>query len=81
MVTDAEIKAIFLAAGFTVKPGHDDLKPYVYEAARELIDYTKRKAIDVCEGMERRYADARNRWEDGAYDAAITLAVKINAEV
>jgi len=34
--TDADIRRIFLANGFTVKPGESDLKPYVYRAAREL---------------------------------------------
>jgi hypothetical protein len=32
-----KIREIFLAHGFEIKPGHDDLKPYVYEAAEALI--------------------------------------------
>lgn len=36
-LSDAEIREVFLANGFTIKDGHDDLKPYVYTAARELI--------------------------------------------
>ncbi len=36
-ITDADIQRIMLNHGYTVKPGHDDLKPYVYAAARELI--------------------------------------------
>jgi hypothetical protein len=35
--TNDQIRAVFLAHGFTIKPGHDDLKPYVYEAARALL--------------------------------------------
>ena len=35
--SDAEIREVFLANGFTIKPGHDDLKPYVYQSARALI--------------------------------------------
>lgn len=31
------IRAVFMRNGFTVKEGHDDLKPYVYAAAEELI--------------------------------------------
>lgn len=31
------IREIFLAHGFTVKEGCDDLKPYVYEAAEALL--------------------------------------------
>lgn len=36
-MTDAEIREIFIAAGFTVKDGQTDLKPYVYAAARSLL--------------------------------------------
>lgn len=39
-VSDAQIKAVFLANGFTIKPGCDDLKPYVYQAARALLATT-----------------------------------------
>lgn len=35
--TDADIRAIFMAHGFTVKEGQTDLKPYVYAAARALL--------------------------------------------
>ncbi len=36
-ITKDDIRREFLAAGFTIKPGQDDLKPYVYEAARRLL--------------------------------------------
>ena len=36
-MSDEQIKAVFLANGFTIKPGCDDLKPYVYKAARALL--------------------------------------------
>ncbi|SOY79976.1 hypothetical protein CBM2599_A120541 [Cupriavidus taiwanensis] len=36
-ITREQIRAVFLANGFTIKPGHDDLKEYVYEAASALI--------------------------------------------
>lgn len=51
-MTDAEIKDIFLSNGFTIKPGYDDLKPYVYEAARALlarVEANARRAIDDLE--------------------------------
>lgn len=35
--SDAEIREVFLANGFVIKDGHDDLKPYVYDAARALL--------------------------------------------
>jgi len=36
-LTDADIRAILLGCGYTIKPGMDDLKPYVYAGARALI--------------------------------------------
>lgn len=36
-VADEQIKAVFLANGFTIKEGLTDLKPYVYQAARALL--------------------------------------------
>lgn len=36
-ISDDDIRREFLAAGFEIKAGHDDLKPYVYEAARRVI--------------------------------------------
>lgn len=40
IVPDSKIREIFLRNGFTIKEGHDDLKPYVYAAARDLIKET-----------------------------------------
>lgn len=36
-VSDAEIREVFLANGFTVKDGQTDLKPYVFAAARAIL--------------------------------------------
>lgn len=36
-ISREQIKQVFLAHGFTIKPGHDDLKEYVYAAAEALI--------------------------------------------
>ena len=36
-LTRAQIRAVFLDSGFTIKPGHDDLHPYVYKAAEALL--------------------------------------------
>lgn len=36
-ITDAQIKELFLAKGFKLNEGGLDLRPYVYEAARDLI--------------------------------------------
>lgn len=39
VVTKDKIRELFLGAGFTIKEGQLDLKPYVYEAADKLLDY------------------------------------------
>ena len=31
------VRKIFLSSGFEIKPGHEDLKPYVYAAAKRLM--------------------------------------------
>jgi hypothetical protein len=36
-LTQDTIREVFLRNGFTIKEGHDDLKPYVYAAANELL--------------------------------------------
>lgn len=36
-MTNKEIKRIFLENGFSIKEGQTDLKPYVYQAARALL--------------------------------------------
>lgn len=46
VLDDKRIRDIFLANGFTIKEGLDDLKPYVYQAAYELIDATRVALID-----------------------------------
>ena len=37
VMSDAQIRDIFMTNGFTIKDGQDDLKPYVYAAARDLL--------------------------------------------
>jgi hypothetical protein len=39
------VRAIFLRNGFEIKPGNTDLKPYVYEAAAELIARYRRWSV------------------------------------
>lgn len=36
-MTNDQIREILLANGFTIKPGHNDLKPYVYGAVHALL--------------------------------------------
>lgn len=48
-MSDEQIKKIFLKNGFTIKEGHDDLQPYVYKAAKELLlEHDTNKAIGPC---------------------------------
>lgn len=49
------VRDIFLAAGFTIKPGQTDLKPYVYAAADALI--AKARAPDLAAEVERLRAE------------------------
>lgn len=35
--TDEVIREVFLSHGFKIPPELDDMRPYVYEAARELL--------------------------------------------
>ena len=51
-MTNDEIKSIFLAHGFTIKPGCDDLKPYVYEAARALLARVEADARQSLDDLE-----------------------------
>ena len=60
-VTDEQIKAAFLANGFTIKEGLTDLKPYVYQAARALLQLAAPQAqpadaLDADELKEVRQA-------------------------
>jgi hypothetical protein len=43
-LTKDEIRAVFLANGFTVKEGRTDLKPYVYAAAEALLSRSNQPA-------------------------------------
>jgi len=40
-ISKGQIREIFLANGFTIKKGQEDLKPYVYEAAYALLNIAK----------------------------------------
>jgi hypothetical protein len=38
-ITDAKIREIFLANGFEIKDGQENLQPYVYAATRALLEF------------------------------------------
>jgi hypothetical protein len=46
LITQDEIREVFLRNGFTIKEGQTDLKPYVYAAAVDLIRLTDKKIAE-----------------------------------
>lgn len=65
-MTDEQIREIFLANGFTVKEGQTDLKPYVYAAARELINATLEEAALKQYPLPDDLYDSKD-WKAGGY--------------
>jgi len=48
-----QIRSVFLENGFTIKPGHDDLQPYVYAAAKALL---RRAALPAAQPADEQKA-------------------------
>ena len=73
-MTNDRIREIFLANGFTVKPGQADLKPYVYAAARALINATLGEAAVKCDQLIEPSVDLNDTeycdWQIGTQDCA-----------
>ena len=67
MISNDDIRREFIAAGFTIKDGCDDLKPYVYEAARRVL------ALAAAE-VARAVAAERDRW------TAETVSIRVDAK-
>jgi hypothetical protein len=61
MVTKDQIREVFLRNGFTIKEGHTDLKPYVYDAANELATMV---AEDICEMLRKSYDESLQKQKD-----------------
>lgn len=51
----------------------------VTETAIEARKRALLESIELCEEFMEKYANARTRYEDGLYDAAIALSAKILA--
>ena len=51
-LTDEQIKSVFLANGFTIKEGYTDLKSYVYQAARALLELSATPATSQARQVE-----------------------------
>jgi|GEM_PF-1248909 len=63
------IRAVFLAHGFTIKDGHTDLKPYVYEAAHALLSKLRAPVADERQAL----AHVANEWADMACNAMVWI--------
>lgn len=85
-----EIRALFLAAGFKIPPGQEDLKDYVYAAARAVIredrlrraqpkTITWKQALDLSEkpGVDD---SIRNFLADPTEDNAVEIIVQAVTE-
>ncbi|WP_233854022.1 hypothetical protein [Paraburkholderia sp. HD33-4] len=75
-MTKDQIRAIFMAHGFTIKDGQTDLKDYVYEAAEALLSASKPAAEDQavaerCARLAELYRDehATGKLAEEACDA------------
>lgn len=80
--SDEEIRQVFLDHGFTTKPGCDDLKPYVYAAARALLSrYSSGQpaaSAEPCEGS-CRLENGGQRCSDCGYVARFPLVDPVSA--
>lgn len=63
VLSDADIREVFMAYGFTIKDGQTDLKPYVFAAARALLSRAAQVQADAGDA-------ARYRWLKAQYLAA-----------
>ena len=69
-MTRDEIRNILLAAGYTIKPGETDLRPYVYEAAQQLIEAER----EACARLAEQFP-ANRAWVPGSLWANIRAEV------
>jgi hypothetical protein len=72
-MTDEQIKAHFLAEGFTIKDGLLDLKPYVYSAARAIEAAAIAPLLERIAELEAKLAQQAEAQEPD--DAALLKAL------
>lgn len=51
MLSRNQIRDIFVANGFKVKEGHDDLKDYVYKAAEALLEAQAEQTVRIADAL------------------------------
>jgi hypothetical protein len=68
MITKDQIREVFLKNGFTIKEGQTDLKPYVYNAAEELVslilEVINSKLVEAMNEQFNLEQDFNNRGSD-----------------
>lgn len=74
-VSNEVIRDVFLRNGFTVKEGQDDLKPYVYAAARDLLKEVAHLAADAVP-VTYQVRDEAGDWKWGPADQGVYQMVK-----
>lgn len=76
-MTNDQIRDVLLANGFTVKPGEADLKPYVFAAAKALINATLEESAAKCDHIVEPSVDLNDveycNWQIGTQDCATAI--------
>ena len=80
VVSDAQIKAMFLANGFTIKENLTDLKPYVYQAARALLAEVSAPAAQMPEPAAKAVASNCFREKSECINNALPVGTKLYTE-
>lgn len=70
-MTNAEIRDIFLAHGFTIKEGLADLKTYVYDAARALLTAERERLCRELSQRTKEYEQKADQFEDSIPESAL----------
>lgn len=77
-LTETQIRDVFLSNGFTIKPGEVDLKPYVYQAARALLE-ADRQARN-CGQCVPLSTDGTAVFIDGVGEVPLDFSGKVRSE-
>ena len=78
ILSDEEIRDVFLTHGFTIKPGETDLRPYVYEAARALL--SKQPSGAFCKELDEVIIE-RDEYHEIADRLANAVADRLLVEI
>ncbi|WP_221041184.1 hypothetical protein, partial [Pseudomonas amygdali] len=76
---DSFVREVLLRNGFTIKEGQQDLKPYVYAAAKELTDPLQAEIDQLkarCDELEHRAADVVEGFDGEELPGAMTMRIR-----